>query len=140
MKLSAPWHRKAASPRVRGSADATGSLAAIAQRLDGLSRKLEGLPANVRRHDTRADIEDALETAISGLRGVIAHVRSTEALSDLSDEVDALGKSPAAGSLRLRPRLSISTNALRRLRTGSRRCVPRIATVRLRTSTPSSGF
>jgi TPR repeat protein len=93
MKLSAPWHRKAASPRVRGSADATGSLAAIAQRLDGLSRKLEGLPANVRRHDTRADIEDALETAISGLRGVIAHVRSTEALSDLSDEVDALGKS-----------------------------------------------
>jgi len=91
MKLSAPWHRKAASPRVRGSADAMWSLASITQRLDTLSRKLEGLPPNARKHDARADIEDALETAIAGLRGVIAHVRSTETLSDLSAEVDALG-------------------------------------------------
>src|SRR6516225_2270141 len=97
MKLSAPWHRKAASPRVRGSADAMWSLAAITQRLDALSRKLEGLSPNARKRDTRADVEDALETAIAGLRGVIAHVRSTETLSDLSDAVDALGQPSGRG-------------------------------------------
>jgi len=74
MKLSAPWHRKAASPRVRGSASAPGSLA------DG------------------APIEDALATAIAGLRGVIAHVRSAEVLSDLSGDVDALARSSPLGS------------------------------------------
>jgi TPR repeat protein len=93
MKLSAPWHRKAVSPGVRGSADATWSLAAIAQRLDGLSRKLEGLSSDARKRDARADIEDAVETAIAGLRGVMAHVRSTETLFDLSAELDALGQS-----------------------------------------------
>jgi localization factor PodJL len=74
MKLSAPWHRKAASPSARGSAEAPVSLA------DG------------------AQIEDALKTAIAGLRGVIAHVRSAEALSDLSGEVDALAQSSAPRS------------------------------------------
>jgi TPR repeat protein len=98
MKLSAPWHRKAASPRVRGVAEATWSLTAIAQRLDGLSRKLEGRSPNARKQDARAEIEDALETAIAGLRGVMAHVRSTEALSDLSDEVDAIAQSSAPRS------------------------------------------
>jgi TPR repeat protein len=93
MKLSAPWHRKPASPRVRGAADATLSLAAITERLDELSQKLEGLSPAARKPDARADIEDALETAIAGLRGVIGHVRSTQALSDLSDEVDALDQS-----------------------------------------------
>ncbi|MBV9627432.1 MAG: sel1 repeat family protein [Xanthobacteraceae bacterium] len=77
MKLSAPWHRKAASPRVRGSGEARVSLA------DG------------------AQIEDALETAIAGLRGVIAHVRSNEALSDLSGEIDALAQSSAPRSAAL---------------------------------------
>jgi TPR repeat protein len=95
MKLSAPWHRKAASPPVRGSADA---LAAITQRLDALSRKLDGFSPDARKPDARAEIEGALETAIAGLRGVMAHVRSTEALSDLSGEVDALGQSSAPRS------------------------------------------
>jgi TPR repeat protein len=121
MKLSAPWHRKAASPRVRGPADATGSLSAIAQRLDGLSR-------NVRKHAAGADIEDALEIAISGLRGVIAHVRSIEALSDLSDEVDALGQSSSRRSssaeteaLNLDQRIAAIADGIAALRAENRR-------------------
>ena len=74
MKLSALWHRKAASPRARGAPEAPVALA------DG------------------AQIEDALETAIAGLRGVMTHVRSAEALSDLSGEMDALARSSAPRS------------------------------------------
>jgi TPR repeat protein len=101
MKLSAPWHRKSASPRVRGAADAKQSLAALAERLDGLSRKLEGPPPYARKQDARAEIEGALETAIAGLRSVMAHVRSTEALSDLSGEVNELDRSSALRSTTL---------------------------------------
>jgi hypothetical protein len=128
MKLSAPWHRKAASPRARGLGDAAGSLAAIAQRLDGLSQKLDGLSPNVRKHDARVDIEDALETAISGLSGVIAHVRSTEVLSDLSDEVDALGQSSgrrstaaATEALNLDQRIAAIADGIAALRAENRR-------------------
>jgi TPR repeat protein len=87
MKLSAPWHRKAASPPVRGSTEA---LAVITQRLDALSRTLDGFSPDMRKPDARAEIEGALETAIAGLRGVIAHVRPAE--------VDASAQSSAPRS------------------------------------------
>ncbi len=63
MRLSAPWHRKAAPPRVRASGAAS-----------------------------RPQIEEALEAAVAGLRSVIAHVRSTQALRDLSKEVSSLAE------------------------------------------------
>src|SRR5262249_67603 len=101
---------------------------AIAERLDGMSRKLEGLLPNARRHDAHVDIEDALETAIAGLRGVIAHVRSTEALSDLSDEVDALGqssgrrpRSAATDALNLDQRIAAIADGIAALRAENRR-------------------
>ncbi len=69
MRLSAPWHRKAAPARVRASSETS-----------------------------HRQIEDALETAIAGLRGVIAHVRSTQALTDLSREVSSLAESSSSRS------------------------------------------
>jgi TPR repeat protein len=46
----------------------------------------------------RVQIEEALETAIAGLRGVIAHVRSAQALTDLSGQVNSLAESSSPRS------------------------------------------
>jgi hypothetical protein len=69
MRLSAPWHRKSFSPRVRASGEAP-----------------------------HAQIEEALETAIAGLRGVIAHVRSAQALTDLGGQVNSLAEASSPRS------------------------------------------
>jgi TPR repeat protein len=101
MRLSAPWHRKAASLRVRASGEAP-----------------------------RAQIEEALETAIAGLRGVIAHVRSTQALTDLRRQVNSLAEpsSPRSAATdtdalaNLDQRIASIADGIAALRAENRRC------------------
>ncbi len=78
MGFIAHWHRKVAPTQVRVATQPS-SFAAISGRHSGR------LPAD-------APFEPALDAAIQGLRGVMAHVASADALTGLGNDVRALAR------------------------------------------------
>jgi TPR repeat protein len=128
MRLTASWHRKAAPAGVRVVSQLVSSLASIGERLDGLSRKVERL--NQVTPAARDQSEDALETAISGLRGVVAHVASADALESLDRDIRALAETVSAAPadaagldapLNLERRIASIADAIAALRVENRR-------------------
>jgi hypothetical protein len=92
MKLTAPWHRKTPSQVHEPPPLLASSLDAISAQLDGLARKVDRLDrvqAPVRPAVQDAP-DEALETAISGLRSIVAHVASADALATLGSDLQAL--------------------------------------------------
>src|SRR5215468_11250175 len=86
MKLTAPWHRKAPSQ----TREPQPLLDAISAQVDELSRKVDRLERVQPPANPPVQSGDALETAISGLRGIVAHVASADALASLDRDVRAL--------------------------------------------------
>jgi hypothetical protein len=130
MRLTALWHRKAAPEQAPAAAQLASSLTAISDRLDGLSRKVDRLDRV--RHgapDPSPDpSNEALETAIAGLRGIVAHVASADALATLGTDVRALaervGTPAASGSgvlVNLEQRIASIADAIAALRAENRR-------------------
>src|SRR5262245_5984980 len=128
MRLTAPWHRKAAPAGVRVVSHLMSSLSAIGERLDGLTGKVERL--NQVTPAARDHSEDALETAISGLRGVVAHVTSADALESLDRDIRALAETVSAAPantagldapLNLQRRIASIADAIAALRAENRR-------------------
>jgi localization factor PodJL len=126
MRFTALWHRKAAPERARAAAELASALAAISDRLDGLSRKVDRLD-HVRRAPADQSNE-ALETAIAGLRGIVAHVASADALATLGGDVRTLaqrvGSPEATGSAvpaNLEQRIGSIADAIAALRAENRR-------------------
>jgi hypothetical protein len=126
MRFTALWHRKAAPERARAAAELASALAAISDRLDGLSRKVDRLD-HVRRAPADQSNE-ALETAIAGLRGIVAHVASADALATLGSDVRTLaqrvGSPQATGSAvpaNLEQRIASIADAIAALRAENRR-------------------
>ena len=109
MRLSAPWHRKAPSqtrePR-------PSSLNAISTQLDELSRKVDRLERVHPPVEPPVQSGDAIETAISGLRGIVAHVASADALASLDQDVRTLADKVIDG---LPTRRSASADAIHNL-------------------------
>src|SRR5215470_9507760 len=87
MKLTAPWHRKAPS-QIREPRPS--SLDAISAQLDELSYKVDRLERVHPPVEPPVQSGDAIETAISGLRGIVAHVASADALASLDRDVRTL--------------------------------------------------
>jgi hypothetical protein len=90
MRFRAPWSHDDDTKRGRLSAGQASALAEISDRLDGLSRKVDHWDR--RGAASRDPYEAALDTAIAGLRSVIAHVASADALAGLGGEVRTLAQ------------------------------------------------
>src|SRR6478752_5312675 len=100
MKLTAPWHRKVPPQTHETPSPATSSLDAISAQLDGLSRKVDRLD-RVRQPvgpSVQEQSEEGIETAIAGLRSIVAHVASADALASLDRDVCALTEQVSGGS------------------------------------------
>jgi hypothetical protein len=100
MKLTAPWHRKVPPQTHETPSPATSSLDAISAQLDGLSRKVDRLD-RVRQPvgpSVQEQSEEGIETAIAGLRSIVAHVASADALASLDRDVCALTEQVGGGS------------------------------------------
>ena len=107
MKLTAPWHRKALSQTREPS-----SLDAISAQLDELSHKVDRLERVHPPVEPPVESGDAIETAISGLRGIVAHVASADALASLDGDVRTLADKVSDG---LPTRQSASADAIHNL-------------------------
>jgi localization factor PodJL len=109
MKLTAPWHRKAPS---QTGEPRPSSLNAISTQLDELSRKVDRLERVHPPVEPPVQSGDAIETAISGLRGIVAHVASADALASLDRDVRTLADKVSDG---LPTRQSASADAIHNL-------------------------
>jgi TPR repeat protein len=109
MKLTAPWHRKAPS---QTGEPRPSSLNAISTQLDELSRKVDRLERVHPPVEPPVHSGDAIETAISGLRGIVAHVASADALASLDRDVRTLADKVSDG---LPTRQSPSADAIHNL-------------------------
>jgi hypothetical protein len=100
MKLTAPWHRKVPPQTHEPPSPATSSLDAISAQLDGLARKVDRLD-RVRQPiepSVQEQSEEGIETAIAGLRSIVAHAAAADALAGLDRDVHALTKKVGGGS------------------------------------------
>src|SRR5262249_25974587 len=106
-------------------------LDAISAQLDELSRKVDRLERIQPPADPPVQSGDALETAISGLRGIVAHVASADALASLDRDVRALagkvgdgtpaqGRAGAAAIDNLEQRIGSIADAIAAFRAESR--------------------
>jgi hypothetical protein len=96
MKMTAPWHSEA--PAQTPESPLSSSLDAISAEIDELSRKVD--PFDRVRPSAASPVQsgDGLATAISGLRGIVAHVASTDALASLDRDVRVLADKVGNGS------------------------------------------
>jgi hypothetical protein len=96
MKLTAPWHSE--DPAQTREPPLSSSLDAISAHIDELSRKVDRFDRIRPSVASPAQSGDGLATAISGLRGIVAHVASGDALASLDRDVRVLADKVRDGS------------------------------------------
>ena len=94
LKSTAPWHSEAPAQ----TPEPPLSLDAIRAQIDELNRKVDRFDRVLPAVASPVQSGDGLATAISGLRGIVAHVASADALASLDRDVRVLADKVRDGS------------------------------------------